>query len=318
MVPGQVVSAARPPPSPVRGGGNEDIVAPFALDAAPVRGRITRLGAGALDPILRRHAYPRPVAMLLGEALSLAALVGSLLKNDGRLVVQAQGDGHAPLLVAEHHGGALRGYARIAEGAAEALAGANRLPPAALLGAGSLVMTLDQGEGQPAYQGVVALEGDTLAECAQSYFRASEQTDTCVRLAIGEALQADAPPSWRGGGVLMQRIAGDAARGGTEDDWARASLLFATLRDEELIDPDLGADRLLYRLFHEEGVRMGEAAPLGDSCTCNADRLTTIMRQFPAEELRELVEPDGFVHARCQFCARAYLIAPERIGTEAP
>jgi molecular chaperone Hsp33 len=294
--------------------GLEDIVAPFSLDAAPVRGRIARLGAGALDPILRRHDYPRPVAMLLGEAVSLAALVGSLLKVEGRLVVQAQGEGPVPLLVAEHTNGGLRGYARLADRAAEALKDANRLPPAALLGAGSLVLTLDQGPDTAPYQGVVALDGDTLAACARSYFRVSEQTDTCIHLAVGEVFSGGANSAWRGGGVLMQRLAGDAARGDTSEDWSRASILFDTLKDEELIDPAIGADRLLYRLFHEDGARMGEASPLTDHCTCNEDRLTAVMRQFPASELADLVEPDGFLHARCQFCARTYLLAPESVG----
>lgn len=296
MVPGQALS--------------DDIVAPFSLDAAPVRGRTARLSAHALDPILRRHDYPRPVAMLLGEALTLAALVGSLLRGEGRLVVQAEAEGPVSLLVAEYSTGGLRGYARVADGALESLSRANRLPPAALLGAGNLVMTLDDGEGKTAYQGVVALDGDTLAECAENYFRVSQQTDTNIRLAVGEVMSADAPPMWRGGGVLMQRVAGDQARGDTSEDWSRASILFATLKDDELIDPDLPADRLLYRLFHEEGARMGDATALEDRCTCNEARLTSVMSQFPPSELQELIEPDGMLHARCQFCARTYTIAP--------
>ncbi len=294
----------------------DDIVAPFSLDGAPVRGRVARLGADALDPILNRHNYPRPVAMLLGEALTLAALVGSLLKVDGRLVVQAQGEGAVPLLVAEHSDGGLRGYARLADGAAEQLWGANRLPPAELLGAGSLVLTLDQGEGKKAYQGVVELTGDTLAACAESYFRSSEQTDTGIRLAVGEIVQGADASQWRSGGVLMQRVAGDSTRGDTQEDWFRASHLFATLTDAELIDPALPADRLLYRLFHEEGVRMSAAATLADRCTCDEDRLTAVMRQFPQHELRDLVEPDGFLHARCQFCSRSYRIAPDAVGAD--
>jgi molecular chaperone Hsp33 len=293
---------------------DDDIVAPFSLDAAPVRGRIARLGAGALDPILRRHDYPRPVAMLLGEALSLAALVGSLLKVDGRFVVQAQGEGPVPLLVAEHSNGGLRGYARLAEGAAEALRDANRLPPSALLGAGSLVMTLDQGPDTAPYQGVVALDGATLSECARNYFHVSEQTDTRIHLAVGEVISGDAAGVWRGGGVLMQRLAADAARGDTSEDWSRTSILFSTLTDEELIDPSINADRLLYRLFHEEGARMGEASALVDRCTCNEERLMAVMRQFPASELADLVEPDGFLHARCQFCSRTYLLPPDGAG----
>ena len=289
----------------------DDLIASFSLDAAPVRGRIARVGAHVLDPILRRHAYPRPVALLLGEAVVLAALVGALLKAEGRLIVQAQGEGPVPLLVAEHApGGALRGYARLAPGADDALAQDNRVPPDALLGAGHMAITLDQGEGKPIVQGVVELAGDTLAACAESYFRVSEQTETRLKLAVGEAMAPGAPAHWRGGGVLMQRIASDSARGDVEEDWRRAAHLFATLGDVELIDPDLEADRLLYRLFHEEGARMGDALPLADLCTCNEDRLSAVMRQFPAEEVSDLIEPDGFLHARCQFCAREYRIAP--------
>lgn len=292
----------------------DDLVAGFSLDNAPVRGRIVRMGPHALDPILRRHDYPRPVALLLGEAIALASLVGSLLKHDGRLVVQAQGDGLAPLLVAEHFAGGLRGYARLAEGARQQLANSHQMRPAHLLGAGSMVLTLDQGESATAYQGVVALQGDTLASCAESYFRTSEQTDTRIRLAVGEATSGDGPTLWRAGGLLLQRIAGDDARGDTNEDWTRATMLFDTVRDEELIDPALTSDRLLYRLFHEEGVRMTAPGGLADRCTCNEARLTAVMRQFPAEELHDLIEPDGLLHARCQFCARQYLIPPGEVG----
>jgi molecular chaperone Hsp33 len=290
----------------------DDLVASFSLDGAPVRGRIARLGA-ALDPILRRHNYPRPVAMLLGEALTLAALVGSLLKSEGRLLVQAEGAGDVPLLVAEYRSdGGLRGYARIAPGAEARLVHAHRVPPAALIGTGRLALTLDRGEDAPAHQGVVALDGDTLAECAQNYFHASEQTATRIRLAVGEVHGAGAP-LWRAGGVLMQRIAADAARGDPAEDWSRAGHLFATLRDDELIDPDLPADRVLYRLFHEEGARMGEPAALADRCTCSEERLTALLRSFNEAERADLVEPDGLMHAKCQFCARTYLIAPDRV-----
>lgn len=292
----------------------DDTIAPFSLDNAPVRGRIARLAEGALDPILHRHDYPRPVAMLLGEVLTLAALIGSLLKTDGRLVIQAQGEGPVTLLVAEHLDGGVRGYARLAEGATEKLAGAARMPPSQLLGAGSLILTLDLGENTTPFQGVVALEGATLAQCAENYFRVSEQTDTGIRLAVGEIIDGSGPSKWRAGGVLMQRLASDQARGDTEEDWSRASMLFATLTDEELIDPALSGDRLLYRLFHEEGVRMGDVATLDDRCTCSEARLTAVMTQFPKEELVDLIEPDGKLHARCQFCSREYLIDPAKVG----
>jgi molecular chaperone Hsp33 len=290
----------------------DDIVAPFSLDHAPVRGRIARFGAGALDPILRRHAYPRPVAMLLGEALTLAALVNALLKTDGRLTVQAEGDGPVSLLVAECGADcALRGYARFKDSAA--LAGAHRMAPAALLGEGRLALTLDLGPDMAPQQGVVTLEGETLAQCAETYFRSSEQTETRIRLAVGESFVAGAPPIWRGGGVLLQAIGRDDARGDPVEDWSRASMLFETVRDDELIDPDLPADRLLYRLFHEEGVRMAELTPAIDRCTCDEGRLTAVLQQFPQTELADLIEPDGMLHARCQFCAREYLIDPQKV-----
>lgn len=291
----------------------DNLVAPFSLDNAPVRGRIARLG-DSFDPILRRHDYPRPVALLLGEALALAALVGSLLKTEGRLVVQAQGDGPVPLLVAEcGSDGALRGYARLAEGAAEALRRENRMPPDALLGAGRLMMTLDLGGDTTPYQGMVPLDGDTLAACAERYFLSSEQTETRIALSVGEVI-GEGAPLWRGAGVLLQRIAADETRGDPAEDWNRATILFSTISDEEMLDPALPADRLLYRLFHEEGARMGEAVALKDQCTCNEGRLINTMRQFPQEELRELVEPDGLVHAKCQFCAREYRLTPESVG----
>lgn len=291
----------------------DNLVAPFSLDNAPVRGRIARLGA-SLDPILRRHDYPRPVAMLLGEALALAALVGSLLKTEGRLIVQAQGEGPVPLLVAEcGSDGALRGYARLAEGAAEKLRRENRMPPDALLGAGRLMMTLDLGGDTTPYQGMVPLDGDTLAACAERYFFASEQTETRIALSVGEVI-GEGAPQWRGAGALLQRIAADETRGDPAEDWNRATILFSTISDEEMLDPALPADRLLYRLFHEEGARLGEPAALADQCTCSEARLINTMRQFPADELRELVEPDGLVHAKCQFCAREYRLSPESVG----
>lgn len=291
----------------------DDFVAAFGLDNAPVRGRIVRLGFGALDPILRRHDYPRAAAMLLGETIVLAALLGSLLKTEGRLIAQAQGDGAINLLVAEYHDrGALRGYARLKEGAAQDLTHAHRLPPGDLLGAGALAITLEQDDRVP-HQGFVDLEGETLAACAENYFLASEQTETRIRLAVGEVVDAEGQASWRASGILLQRIAADDARGDPEEDWSRVGYLFATLTDEELLDPDLASDRLLYRLFHEEGARMSEPQMLRDQCTCDEGRLVAVMKKFTAEEVSDLIEPDGMMHAKCQFCSRNYKIAPKAL-----
>lgn len=283
-----------------------DAIATFTLDGAPARGRFARVGAGVIDPILRRHDYPRPVALLLGEALTLAALIGSLLKSDGALTVQAEGNGPAPLVVAEHRsGGHLRAYARVASHDL----GDARLPPRAIIGEGALTLTLDLGDDTARMQGVVPLEGDTLADCAELYFERSEQTPTRIKLAVAEELSS-AGSTWRAGGALIQRVAGDEARGFTEEDWSRAQILFLSLTDAELVDPALPVDRALYRLFHEDGVRMTPPTALLDRCTCDADRLTALLRRFTAEEVADLEEADGLLHARCQFCARLYRIDP--------
>lgn len=293
----------------------DDSVAAFTVERAPLLGRIVRLGPRSVDPILRRHEYPAPVALMLGEALAFAALMGSLLKAEGRLIVQAQGDGPVPLLVAEHRsGGALRGYARLAPDARARLGPQRHQPPRALIGEGALAVTLDQGPDFAAHQGLVPLAGESLAACAAAYFRDSEQIDTHIALAVGEVLRADSDPLWRAGGLLIQRIAPDAARGDTEEGWRRSAIFFDTITDGELVDPALPMDRVLYRLFNEDGVRMGVPSPLVDQCACDAERLAAVMRTFSAEEIDGLKEPDGLLRARCQFCSRQYEIDPAALS----
>lgn len=282
----------------------------FQLEGAPVRGRYVRLGADVLDPILKRHDYPRAVALLLGEALALVGLMGALSKSAQVLTLQAEGDGPAGLLVAEWRaGGALRGYARVRDEARADLSDGRRRAPWELIGQGALALTIDQGPDMDQMQGIAPLEGATLAECAETYFHQSEQTPTRVKLTVAEDIGPNGAV-WVAGGALIQRVAGDETRGFTEDDWDRAQILFATLSDAELADPALEAADALYRLFHEEGVRLSPAAALRDACTCDAGRLTAVLSRFTAEEVREFVEPDGLIHARCQFCARAYLLDP--------
>jgi molecular chaperone Hsp33 len=291
--------------SPIEG------VAAFQLDGAAVLGRAARTGPGALDPILRRHDYPWPVALVLGEALLLAALLGGLLKSPGKVTIQAQGDGPVGLMVGEwSHPGALRGYARVKKGVALQ---ETRYAPAALFGAGSLAITIELlGEGGP-IQGIVPLEGVSLAACAEAYFERSAQTPTKLALAVGEEYVGSAR-LWRGAGLLLQRMAGDFARGDAEEDWRRAGLLFDTVTDGELVDPNLPMAQLLYRLFHEEGVRLGQTQELFDLCTCDPLRLAAVMRQFNADELAELTGEDGVIEARCQFCARTHRLAAQDIA----
>ena len=293
----------------------DDLVAAFQIEDAPVRGRIARLGE-LIDEVLTRHDYPEPVANLLGEACALAALVGASLKFEGRLIVQAQGDGPISLAVADYDtSGALRGYCSYdADRTAEACKGFVRPGAKTLLGNGVFVMTIDQGPDTERYQGVTPIEGETLALCAETYFAQSEQTPTRVRLAVGQ-LRTDEGFVWRSGGLLIQNIAGDEdARGEAEESWTRAQALFETVGEDELVDPQVPAERLLYRLFHEDGVRLFQAKPLKAFCRCSPDRIVNLLRAFPVEERAEMIEDDGVIRVTCEYCSRVYDVGPDSVG----
>ena len=289
----------------------DDLVAAFQIEGWPLRGRIVRLGA-AIDEVLNRHDYPEPVANLLGEACALAALVGSSLKFEGRLIVQAQGDGPVSLVVADYDTtGALRGYCSFDPDKLAAVSGRFARPGAkTLLGGGVFIMTIDQGPDMDRYQGITPIEGETLALCAEQYFAQSEQTPTRVRLAVGQ-IDTGEGPSWRAGGILIQNIASDEARGSTEDVWERAQALFATTGEDELIDPTLPGETLLWRLFNEDGVRVFEARPLRAFCRCSPERVASVIQSFSDEERADMVEPDGKIHVTCEYCSRTYELEPE-------
>lgn len=288
---------------------SDDLVAGFQIEAWPVRGRVVRLGP-AIDDIVRRHDYPDPVANLLGEACAMAALVGASLKFEGRLIIQAQGDGAVSYVVADYDtSGALRGYCRFDPERVEALTHGFARPGAhSLLGDGVFVMTVDQGPDFDRTQGVTPIEGETLALCAEHYFAQSEQLPTRVRLAVSET-----GGGWRAGGAMIQLIAGDLARGDTEEAWSRTQILFETLGEEELTDPALPTDRLLYRLFHEDGVRMFDPRPLRASCRCSEEGVLGMLRAFPISERAAMVEPDGMIRVTCEYCSRVYEIEPEGV-----
>jgi len=292
----------------------DDLVATFQIEDQPVRGRITRLGP-AIDEVLTRHAYPEAVANLLGEACALAALVGSSLKFDGRLIVQAQGSGPVAYVVADYDtGGALRGYCRFdADRVAKASEGFVRPGAGTLLGGGVFIMTIDQGPQMDRYQGVTPIEGETLALCAETYFAQSEQIPTRVRLAVG---QADVGEGfhWRAGGLLIQNIAEDATRGETREAWTRAQAFFETLGEDELLDPALSSERLLFRLFHEDGVRLLPATPLNGFCRCSHERIVEMLQTFPPEERAQMIEPDGQIHVTCEYCSRVYALEPAAVA----
>lgn len=292
----------------------DDIVSAFQIEGLPVRGRLVRLGA-AVDEVLTRHDYPEPVANLLGEACALAALVGSSLKFEGRLIVQAQGDGPVRYVVVDYDtSGGLRGYCRFdAEEVAKASEGFVRPGAKTLLGGGVFIMTLDQGPDMDRYQGVTPIEGETLALCAEQYFQQSEQTPTRVRLAVGQADSGEGL-KWRAGGILIQSIAGDETRGETKEAWNHAQAFFETTGEDELIDPTIDSPTLLWRLFNEDGVRLIEEKPLRSFCRCTDDRIAVVIQSFTEAEKAEMVEPDGKIHVTCEYCSRVYAVDPETVG----
>lgn len=292
-------------------GAGDDFVATFQIQNTSVRGRIARLGDGVLDPILKRHAYPRWAAHLLGEAVTLAVLVSASLKFDGKVMVQAQGEGPVSLMVAEARSdGGVRGYLRLNKEKWDFVDRVNKgqrphIPQA--LGRGVMALLLQPNDpNQQPWQSMVPIEGATLSDCAQMWFSQSEQVPTRVKLAVAEISEPGGTKRWRSGGALIQQVAGDAARGATDEPWNNARHLFDTIEDIELVDPDVPSATLLLRLFHESGVRIEPPKGLVDKCTCSDEKLLDTLRQMPRNEIMSLAESDGAITADCQFCGRLY------------
>ena len=310
----------------------DDAVVPFTLDKLDTRGRTVRLGE-ALDTILTRHDYPAPVARLLGEAVVLASLIGSSLKFEGRFIMQTQTDGPVNLLVVDFDApDGLRGYARFDREALLKAAEEGRIKPGELLGKGHLAMTIYQGPNTERYQGIVALEGNSLEEVAHTYFMQSEQIPTMVRVAVAEfTKKGDHRPHWRAGGVLIQHLPehgmsmqvdlpGDGNWENTDsvepDGWNEAKTLLATLDDLELADPDLSSEMLLFRLYHETGVRVFTPMPMTERCSCSADGIEAMLATSFTDEDREEMAVDGQIEVVCEFCSTAYHFNPHQFSVK--
>src|ERR1700687_1975550 len=310
----------------------DDAVLPFEVDTLDLRGRLSRLGP-ALDDVLAKHDYPAPVGKLLGEAIVLTTLLGSSLKFDGRFILQTQTDGPVSFLIVDFQApDRLRAYARY-----DARRLKDGLDSGALLGHGHLAMTIDQGPDMSRYQGLVALEGGSLEDAAHEYFLRSEQIPTRVRLAVGEEWRGgeEGPKHrWRAGGMLLQFLPkaperarqadlhpGDAPEGvvthivAEDDAWIEGQSLIATVEDVEWIDPDLSCERLLYRLFHERGVRVFPPLPLRAQCSCSRDAVSSMLESFAAKDRGDMGK-DGSVVLTCEFCSSLYEFPPQKAGVE--
>jgi molecular chaperone Hsp33 len=312
----------------------EDAILPFEVASLDLRGRVVRLGA-ALDQTLANHDYPAPVAKLLGEAIVLTVLLGSSLKFDGRFILQTQTDGPVRMLVVDFNSpGRIRACARFDRARVEAAIAARAASAGELLGSGHLAMTIDQGPDMSRYQGLVALSGGGLEDAAHEYFLRSEQIPTRVRLAVAEEINADKTGPrhrWRAGGMLLQFLPkkaermrgpdldpGDAPEGTaphamTEDDaWVAGRSLIATVEDIELIDPELSSERLLYRLFHEHGVRVFRAVEVEAKCSCSRQSVEAMLKSFSQDDRDHMVE-NGVISVTCEFCSSTYVFAPEEV-----
>ena len=312
----------------------DDTVQPFAVEALDLRGRVVRLGP-AIDEILARHDYPPPVAKLLGEAIVLTALLGSSLKLSGKFILQTQTDGPVRMLVVDFTTpGRLRAVARYDKDRVAAAIAAGETSPGALMGSGHLAMTIDQGPEMSRYQGLVAMQGGGLEEAAHEYFRRSEQIPTCIRLAVAEEFRPGADGvrhRWRAGGIMLQFLPkssermrqadldpGDAPQGTAphvvpEDDaWVEGRSLVSTVEDLELIDPELSSERLLYRLFHERGVRVFRSVAVNAQCSCSRSGVAAMLRSFSADDRDHMIE-NGVISVTCEFCNSTYAFAPDEV-----
>lgn len=282
---------------------------PFTLPGRHARGRLVRLGP-VLDAVLSNHNYPPALAALLAEALTLTAILGSTLKDvGGQLTLQAQAkDGAVDLLVCDYKAGALRGYIRHDADRAAALTHESSL--ADIFGTGYLALTFDQAVTGERYQGIVPLEGDSLAQAAEHYFNQSEQIPSFMRLSVADLGEA----GHISGGILLQHLPeGEVGRERLHvrqdhPDWEHVRALAGTVTDDELTDSGLPMEDLLWRLFNEDEVRVTEPQFMSRGCRCTIEHIRDVLFRFPEEERSDMRGDDGLITVDCAFCARNFHI----------
>ncbi len=280
-----------------------DLVQPFLIESSGIRGRLLRL-ENVCDRVLSRHAYPAPVARLLAEMLALCGGLASLIKYEGIFTLQASGDGPLRMMVVDVTSeGAMRGYAGFDRARIDLLMAETGDSPTVpqLFGKGHLAFTVDRDKYSDRYQGIVALTGDSLADCMQHYFMQSEQLQSGIVLAAGRRGE-----HWLSAALVLQRLPEEAVHAiEDEDDWRRAMVLQASCSEDELLDDGLALNDLLFRLFHEEGVRVFEPRSVTESCRCSREKLENVLKSMPRPEIEDL-KIDGAVEVTCEFCTEVY------------
>ena len=288
-------------------------VQPFSIEGANVRGRLVRLGE-AYGDILAPHNYPDQVGTLMGELSAMTVALADSLKYDGLFILQTQSDGPVSMMVVDiTSAGDMRGYARYDAGK---LGEKSQTSVPHLMGSGHLAFTVDQGSDMERYQGITALEGASLAECAQAFFRQSEQLETAI------LLSAD-PETKRAAAFMIQKMpaTGEGAEhkislSAEEDDenWRNGVVLMSSMTKDEMLDPALSSWDLLYRLYHEDGVRLYDNKPLKFKCRCSGEKVAATLASFPPEEIVDMKTEDGLIVATCEFCRIDYKFDDEALA----
>ena len=295
----------------------DDFILPFQIDKADISGRIMR-SQKALSRILNQHNYPVPVARLLGEALLLVALLGSGIKLKHRMILQIKGDGALPLLVADYYAdGSLRGYVECNDDLYAKWTGGDFVNPFLLIGKGYLAITIDNADGSKPYQGIVPLQGESLSAAVLAYIEGSDQIMSALKLFINQK-DYNGTLQWYGAAMLIQKLgkSGDDFKASSSDNpdhddddiekWGRIKALFHTLSEDELCDDVLAPDRVLFRLFHEDGVRIFDKKPIHFECKCDMTRLEAVLKNSNPDDLQEMADENGIIVADCQFCKNKY------------
>lgn len=303
------------------------LILPFYLagesgDTALIRGRLASVGLPATT-ILQRHQYPAAVASLQAEALAIAACLSTFMKFDGVFTLQAKGDAFVKTLFADvTSAGALRGYAAFDETASVPVADdvVTTMPAnvPTLLGSGYAAFTVDQGTENGRYQGIVELDGDTLSDAAMAWFANSEQVDSHI---VASAAERDG--TWTATALMLQRVASDGGAAGTaqqkeihDDVWHTAKTLLQSVRCDELVDPDLGAEALVFRLFNSLRPHVAPAQPVADQCRCSPQKVESVLAQMAPQDLGDLVAASGKIEVTCEFCKIQRDFDPESLMGE--
>lgn len=290
-----------------------DFIQPFQIEDLGLMGRIVRLD-GALASAFARQNYPVEVASLLAEAMALTASLSGIIKFDGIFTLQTQSDGPVNLLMSDiTSDGDMRGYARFDAEAVELASVRSGSMVPKFLGAGHLALTIDQGQDTERYQGIVELTGSSISDCAQAYFRNSEQLETAI-IVVSE-IEADEMP--RAAALMIQRMPGEdeesIARDDEDEAWHRAVALMSSIKAEELLSEELSVSQVLYRLYHEDGVRVYAQKPVQHTCRCSYEKVSSTLSSFPRDEIEDMSE-DGAVTVTCEFCKTDYRFAKEDVA----